>query len=79
MATSLNKYIKSTSLSLSVAMASFTDDEIPVISLVGIDNDAATVGGGRRAEVKKKITKACEVWGIFQVVDHSVDPSLFPK
>ncbi|CAK9328765.1 unnamed protein product [Citrullus colocynthis] len=51
-------------------MASFTDDEIPVISLAGIDDD------GRMAAVKKKIVEACEVWGIFQVVDHGVDPKL---
>jgi naringenin 3-dioxygenase len=42
-------------------------DEIPVISLAGID------GGKRREEICKKIVEACEDWGIFQVVDHGVD------
>ncbi|KAL4015103.1 hypothetical protein IC575_027332 [Cucumis melo] len=51
-------------------MATFTEDEIPVISLAGIDDDA------HMAAVKKKIVEACEVWGIFQVVDHGVDPKL---
>ncbi|KAK9074772.1 hypothetical protein SSX86_003090 [Deinandra increscens subsp. villosa] len=49
--------------------------EIPVISLAGIDD----VEGGlksRRAEICEKIVKACEDWGIFQVVGHGVDPKL---
>uniref|UniRef100_A0A7C8YRN1 Flavanone 3-dioxygenase n=1 Tax=Opuntia streptacantha TaxID=393608 RepID=A0A7C8YRN1_OPUST len=45
-------------------------DEIPVISLAGIDDP------GKRGEICKKIVEACEDWGIFQVVDHGVDPNL---
>ena len=44
-------------------------DEIPVISLRGIDD-------GRRAEICKEIVEACEDWGIFQVVDHGVEAGL---
>lgn len=47
-------------------------DEIPVISLDGIDDEAGT----RRAEICRRIVEACEDWGIFQVVDHGVDPKL---
>lgn len=46
-------------------------NEIPVISLAGIDEV-----GGRREEICKKIVEACENWGIFQVVDHGVDTKL---
>nr|ACA81447.1 flavanone 3-hydroxylase [Glycine soja] len=46
-------------------------DEIPVISLAGIDE----VDGLRR-EICEKIVEACENWGIFQVVDHGVDQQL---
>lgn len=46
-------------------------DAIPIISLAGI-NEA----GGRRSEICQKIVKACEEWGIFQVVDHGVDSQL---
>ncbi|KAF9619187.1 hypothetical protein IFM89_005741 [Coptis chinensis] len=46
-------------------------NEIPVISLAGID----TVEGCR-TEIYKQIVEACEDWGIFQVVDHGVDLSL---
>ncbi|GMH06545.1 hypothetical protein Nepgr_008385 [Nepenthes gracilis] len=46
-------------------------NEIPVISLAGIDDVA-----GMRAEICKKIVAACEDWGIFQVVDHGVDANL---
>ncbi|MED6208010.1 Envelope glycoprotein gp160, variant 2 [Stylosanthes scabra] len=49
-------------------------DEIPVISLAGI-NDA----DGRRAEICKQIVEACEDWGIFQVVDHGVDTKLISE
>lgn len=45
-------------------------DEIPVISLVGIDD------GDRRPEIMGKIVAACEEWGIFQLVDHGVDDHL---
>lgn len=43
-------------------------DEIPVISLAGIDKT-----GEERVEICRKIVAACEDWGIFQVVDHGVD------
>ncbi|XP_061348527.1 naringenin,2-oxoglutarate 3-dioxygenase-like [Gastrolobium bilobum] len=46
-------------------------NEIPVISLAGIDEV-----DGRRAEICNKIVEACENWGIFQVVDHGVDAKL---
>lgn len=49
----------------------FSNDEIPIISLAGI-NDV----GGRRVEICDQIAKACENWGIFQVVDHGVDQKL---
>lgn len=45
-------------------------DQIPVISIAGIDDP------GKRSEICKKIVEACEDWGIFQVVDHGVDPNL---
>ncbi|CAN6217684.1 unnamed protein product, partial [Urochloa humidicola] len=44
-------------------------DEVPVISLEGID-------GARRAEIRGRVATACEDWGIFQVVDHGVDAAL---
>ncbi|CAN6182292.1 unnamed protein product [Urochloa humidicola] len=44
-------------------------DEVPVISLQGID-------GARRAEIRARVAAACEDWGIFQVVDHGVDAAL---
>lgn len=46
-------------------------DEVPVISLDGIDDDAA-----RRGEIRDRVAAACEGWGIFQVVDHGVDAAL---
>nr|ABL74481.1 flavanone 3-hydroxylase [Ipomoea batatas] len=46
-------------------------DEIPVISLKGIDDV-----NGRRVQIRNDIVKACEDWGIFQVVDHGVDAGL---
>lgn len=49
-------------------------NEIPVISLAGIDDE-----GGKRSEICKKIVEACEDWGIFQVVDHGVDPKLISE
>lgn len=49
-------------------------DEIPVISLQGIDDEGD--GGGRRAEICRRIVAAFEDWGIFQVVDHGVDTGL---
>lgn len=53
-----------------VAYNNFSN-EIPVISLAGIDEV-----DGRRAEICKKIVEACEDWGVFQVVDHGVDTKL---
>ncbi|KAK7262952.1 hypothetical protein RJT34_30534 [Clitoria ternatea] len=49
-------------------------DEIPVISIAGIDEV-----DGRRGEICNKIVEACENWGIFQIVDHGVDPKLVSK
>ena len=46
-------------------------DEVPVISLEGIDG-----GGERRGEIRAQVAAACEGWGIFQVVDHGVDAAL---
>ena len=51
-------------------------DDIPVISLAGIDEDYP---GGRRTEILKNIVSACEEWGIFQVVDHGVGDELFTQ
>lgn len=45
-------------------------NEIPVISLDGIDDDT------RRVEICLKIVEACENWGLFQIVDHGVDGDL---
>ncbi|KAK8960541.1 hypothetical protein KSP40_PGU006612 [Platanthera guangdongensis] len=50
-------------------------DEIPVISLQGIDDDEWGEGS-RRAEICRRIVAAFEDWGIFQVVDHGVDAGL---
>ena len=47
-------------------------DQIPVISLAGIDDDVDQ----RRAEICRNIVEACEGWGVFQVVDHGVDLGL---
>lgn len=49
-------------------------DEIPVISLNGIDDI-----NGRRGEICENIVKACEDWGIFQVVDHGIDDQLISQ
>ncbi|CAK9178419.1 unnamed protein product [Ilex paraguariensis] len=46
-------------------------DEVPVISLAGIDGS-----DDRRSEICRKIVDACEDWGIFQVIDHGVDGNL---
>ncbi|KVI02933.1 Non-heme dioxygenase N-terminal domain-containing protein [Cynara cardunculus var. scolymus] len=57
-------------------------NEIPVISLEGIDIVDGGIGGGvgsRRAEICEKIVRACEDWGIFQVVDHGVDTKLLSE
>nr|ARI70437.1 flavanone 3-hydroxylase [Clivia miniata] len=48
-------------------------DEIPIISLAGIDDDE------RRSGICKKIVEACEDWGIFQVVDHGVDGEIIAE
>ncbi|KAK7400832.1 hypothetical protein VNO78_12139 [Psophocarpus tetragonolobus] len=53
-----------------VAYNAFSDD-IPVISLAGIDDM-----DGRREAIRNNIVEACENWGIFQVVDHGVDQKL---
>ena len=49
-------------------------DAIPVISLAGIDES-----DGRRLEIRQNVVKACEEWGIFQVVDHGVDSHLISE
>ncbi|CAI9108493.1 OLC1v1008091C1 [Oldenlandia corymbosa var. corymbosa] len=46
-------------------------DEIPIISLKGLDGD-----DGQRAEIRTKMAEALEDWGVFQVVDHGVDDEL---
>ncbi|KAJ6682217.1 putative proteinRINGENIN2-OXOGLUTARATE 3-DIOXYGENASE [Salix koriyanagi] len=46
-------------------------NEIPVISIAGMDD-----GGEKRGEICSKIVKACEDWGVFQIVDHGVDAKL---
>ncbi|XP_078181339.1 flavanone 3-dioxygenase F3H2-like [Carex rostrata] len=53
-----------------VAYNQFSND-IPVISLEGIDQEGEASG-----EICKKIVEACEDGGIFQVVDHGVDTAL---
>ncbi|XP_071693189.1 naringenin,2-oxoglutarate 3-dioxygenase [Rutidosis leptorrhynchoides] len=50
-------------------------NDIPVISIKGIDN----LEGQCRADICKKIVKACEEWGIFQVIDHGVDVKLLSE
>ncbi|KAK4711748.1 hypothetical protein R3W88_006261 [Solanum pinnatisectum] len=50
-------------------------DEIPVISLQGIDD----INGSRRSEICEEIVNACEDWGIFQVIDHGVDAELISQ
>lgn len=47
-------------------------DEIPVISLSGIDNSV----DGKRGEICRQIVEACENWGMFQVINHGVDTNL---
>ncbi|XP_050366895.1 naringenin,2-oxoglutarate 3-dioxygenase [Argentina anserina] len=56
-----------------VAYNQFSND-IPVISLAGIEEVE-----GRRAEICKKIVEACEDWGVFQIVDHGIDPKLISE
>nr|XP_043638992.1 naringenin,2-oxoglutarate 3-dioxygenase [Erigeron canadensis] len=51
-------------------------NEIPVISLEGIDDMEGCGLKSRRAEICDKIVKACEDWGIFQVVNHGIDTKL---
>ncbi len=45
-----------------------------MISLAGIDES-----DGRRLEIRQNVVKACEEWGIFQVVDHGVDSHLISE
>nr|Q05963.1 RecName: Full=Naringenin,2-oxoglutarate 3-dioxygenase; AltName: Full=FHT; AltName: Full=Flavanone-3-hydroxylase; Short=F3H [Callistephus chinensis]CAA51191.1 naringenin,2-oxoglutarate 3-dioxygenase [Callistephus chinensis] len=63
-----NKFVRDEDERPKVPYNTFSN-EIPVISLAGID-------GCRRAEICDEIVKACEDWGIFQVVDHGVDTKL---
>ncbi|KAL3377898.1 hypothetical protein AABB24_004017 [Solanum stoloniferum] len=50
-------------------------DEIPVISLQGIDD----INGSRRSEICEKIVNAFEDWGVFQVIDHGIDAELISE
>nr|AIY24993.1 flavanone 3-hydroxylase 1 [Mangifera indica] len=65
-----SKFVRDEDERPKVAYNEFSN-EIPVISLAGIDEV-----DGRRAEICKKIVEACEEWGIFQVIDHGVDIKL---
>nr|QQH14903.1 flavanone 3-hydroxylase [Cirsium japonicum] len=66
-----NKFVRDEDERPKVAYNKFSN-EIPVISLEGIE-------GGHRAEICEKIVKACEDWGIFQVVDHGIDKKLLSE
>jgi len=68
-----NKFVRDEDERPKVAYNEFSN-EIPVISLAGIDEVE-----GRRSEICRKIVEACEDWGIFQVVDHGVDSSLISE
>ncbi|CAN8254753.1 unnamed protein product [Cochlearia groenlandica] len=67
------KFVRDVDERPKVAYNEFSD-EIPVISLDGIDEEVG--GGGKREEICRKIVEACENWGVFQVVDHGVDIGL---
>lgn len=67
------KFIRDEDERPKVAYNDFSDD-VPVISLVGIDES-----GDRREEVCRKIVAACEDWGIFQVIDHGIDVKLITE
>nr|BAJ17667.1 flavanone 3-hydroxylase [Gynura bicolor] len=69
-----NKFVRDEDERPKVPYNKFSN-EIPVISLQGIDDEES----GRRAEICDKIVKACEDWGIFQVVDHGVDMKLLSE
>lgn len=47
--------------------------KIPVIDLSGL------VDAARRKEVMREIASACEDWGFFQLVNHSVPPALIER
>lgn len=49
--------------------------DVPIISLADL-NAAGDDSGLRRSSAFKSIVKACEEWGVFQVVDHGIDASL---
>nr|ARA73611.1 flavanone 3-hydroxylase [Lepidium apetalum] len=65
-----SKFVRDEDERPKVAYNKFSD-EIPVISLSGIDDV-----DGKRGDICRQIVEACENWGIFQVVDHGVDTSL---
>ncbi|KAJ4867325.1 hypothetical protein Rs2_51136 [Raphanus sativus] len=65
-----SKFVRDVEERPKVAYNDFSN-EIPVISLAGIDDV-----GGKRGEICRQIVEACENWGVFQVVDHGVDTSL---
>ncbi|RID72468.1 hypothetical protein BRARA_C04358 [Brassica rapa] len=65
-----SKFVRDVDERPKVAYNDFSN-EIPVISLAGIDHV-----GGKRGDICRQIVEACEDWGVFQVVDHGVDTKL---
>ncbi|CAN7012887.1 unnamed protein product [Brassica rapa subsp. trilocularis] len=65
-----SKFVRDVDERPKVAYNEFSN-EIPVISLAGIDHV-----GGKRGDICRQIVEACENWGVFQVVDHGVDTKL---
>ncbi|CAG7883522.1 hypothetical protein HID58_012078 [Brassica napus] len=65
-----SKFVRDVDERPKVAYNEFSN-EIPVISLAGIDHV-----GGKRGDICRQIVEACEDWGVFQVVDHGVDTKL---
>nr|ABG78792.1 flavanone 3 beta-hydroxylase [Aethusa cynapium] len=69
-----SKFVRDEDERPKVAYNQFSN-EIPVISLAGIDDDS----GDKRSQICRKIVEACEDWGIFQVVDHGIDSHLISE
>uniref|UniRef100_A0AAU8HP05 Flavanone 3-hydroxylase n=1 Tax=Silybum marianum TaxID=92921 RepID=A0AAU8HP05_SILMA len=67
-----NRFVRDEDERPKVAYNNFSN-EIPVISLEGIDDTSS------REEICEKIVKACEDWGVFQVVDHGIDNRLLTE
>ncbi|WZY84790.1 hypothetical protein YC2023_031174 [Brassica napus] len=65
-----SKFVRDVDERPKVAYNEFSN-EIPVISLAGIDHV-----GGKRGDICRQIVEACENWGVFQVVDHGFDTKL---